>query len=176
MDESELSVWGKALLLKIHVITGWTIPSSPELLNVLIDQYVKYLVEKYNQLNVDEIEYAFRQYGTTIEDWGKAINLNLIDKVLIPYSHNRFLLSGVEEKIKEPKVQKIFTQDELDNSAREDAERQYQCFLRGIDLKALEFNKSILVKDGLMEESGTVIDFFKSRISKGFSNIYLRSK
>lgn len=173
MNESELSKWGKALLLKIHVITGWTIPKSPELLNILIDQVQKYLFEKYPELNPDEIEYAFRSSGTTLEDWGKEMNLNLLDKVLIKYINDRFDLSDNEMKLKEtPVEQKIFSQEELDNSAREDAERQYQLFLKKIEPKGLGINKAILVKDGLMKDNEDVIDFFKKKASLFFSNIY----
>lgn len=168
-------MYGKALLSKIHVITGWTIPNSPELVNILVDQFVKNLIEKYPQLNPDEIEYAFRQKGTTIEDWGKAMNLNLLDSVLIPYVNERFRISEDERRIKEGTkdvVQKIFTQEELDDSAREDAERQYQCFLKGYELKGLSINKAILEKDSLLKEGESVIDFFKRRVSKLATNIY----
>jgi len=101
------------------VITGWTIPNSPELLNILVDQFVKTLSEKYPLLNPDEIEYAFRQHGTAIEDWGKAMNLNLIDSVLTPYINLRFRISEDERRIKEGNrglEQRMFTQQELDDS------------------------------------------------------------
>lgn len=175
LSEVELLLKGKVLLTKIHVITGWTIPNSPELMNVLVDQFVKTLAEKYPGLNMDEIEYAFRQHGTTIEDWGKAMNLNLIDSVLIPYVGYRFRLSEDEERIKSSKnapPQKIFTQEELDNGAREDAERQYQLFLKGYDLKGLDITKCILEKDGLLKEGETVWEFFKKRAAKFHQNIY----
>ena len=75
-------------------------------------------------------------------------------------------------KMPEPVEQKIFTQDELDNSEREDAERQYQMFLRGYKLKGLEFNKPILVKDSFMKEDAGVMDFFKQWAKKGYAHIY----
>lgn len=101
MSEPELKAWSKALLLKIHVITGWTIPAD-ELLNVLLDQFEKKLIEDYPNLNADEIEFAFRSKGTVIEDWGKTMNLNLLDKVLKPYLEERFYVSMDEEKTKKP--------------------------------------------------------------------------
>lgn len=176
MSESEVSMWAKGLLTKIHVITGWTIPNSNELINILTDQFQKILIEKYSMLNPDEIEYAFRQYGTSIEDWGKSLNLSLIDSVLSPYAHKRFDISEDERFINTKKdyTQKIFTQQELDDSAREDAERQYQLFLKGSQLKGLEFNKSILEKDGLISENELVLDFFKRWLSRGHSNIYVK--
>jgi hypothetical protein len=176
MTESEISKWGKGLLAKIHVITGWTIPNSPELLNILTDQFQKNLIEKYPMLNPDEIEYAFRHYGTGIEDWGKAMNLNLIDSVLSPYAHKRSDISEAERIVKTKKdyVQKIFTKEELEDGQREDAERQYQMFKKGFALKALEINKAILVKDGLMKEDEKVIDFFIRKIENCTKNIYVR--
>ncbi len=59
MNEEEVSKWGKTLLLKIYVITGWTIPSDEVLLIILIDQFQKKLVESYINLNTDEVEFLF---------------------------------------------------------------------------------------------------------------------
>lgn len=96
MNDSELSKWSKGLLVKIHVITGWVIPDD-ELMNILIDQFQKKLKESYFNVNVDEIEYAFRTYGTTVKDWGKSMNLALIDEVMIPYLESRAQVSKFEE-------------------------------------------------------------------------------
>jgi hypothetical protein len=99
MDFQELKAWSKALLLKVHVITGWTIPAD-ELLTVLLDQFEKKLAEDYPNMNPDEIEYAFRSKGTVVEDWGKTMNLNLLDKILKPYLHERSYASQTEEKLR----------------------------------------------------------------------------
>ncbi len=178
MTEGEVSKWGKGLLAKIHVITGWTIPNSDELLNILTDQFQKTLIEKYPMLNPDEIEYAFRHHGTSVEDWGKAMNLNLIDTVLVPYCHKRLAISEDERQInryKDTPPQKIFTQEELEDLARGDAESQYQRFLRNIELKGLEFDKSILQKDGLLKEGESVLDYFKRKKELGHRNIYVKA-
>lgn len=174
MTPSEVSKWGKGLLAKIHVITGWTIPNSPELLNILTDQFQKNLIEKYGMLNPDEIEYAFRHHGTDVQDWGKAMNLNLIDSVLSPYAHKRFDISEDERLVNTKKdyVQKIFTYAELEDGQREDAERQYQMFKKNFHLKAVEVNKAILEKDGLLREGESVIDFFTRKKEAGATNIY----
>lgn len=172
----DLLLQGKAMLLKIHVITGWSIPGD-ELMGILVDQFVKHLSEKYINLNIDEIEYAFRQHGTTTKDWGKSMNLNLVDTVLIPYTNNRFLLSQDEEKVKFiPPEQKIFTDEELDDSAREDAERQYQLFLQGYELQALETDRRILEKDGLIKPGENIIEMFKRRVEKQVLNIYIKEE
>lgn len=178
MNESEVSKWGKGLLTKIHVITGWTIPNSEELLSILVDQFQKTLVEKYPMLNPDEIEFAFRQHGTSVEDWGKAMNLNLIDTVLVPYCHKRFEVSEDERNLnrhKDTPEQKIFSQEEIDDTHREDVERQYQLFLKGNEIRSVELNKSILWKDMLLSEGETVVDFFIRKKEKGCKNIYVKN-
>lgn len=99
MSPPELTVWSKAAILKIHVITGWMVPAN-ELLNVLIDQFQKKMIEGYPTINPDELEYAFRTYGTTVKDWGKQMNLSLVDEVLIPYMAARQTVSQIEEQAK----------------------------------------------------------------------------
>ena len=89
MDPEQLVLHAQALLLKIHVITGWRIPENETLLTVLQDQFYKKLIEDYANVNVQEIEYAFRRFGTAIKDWGKDVNLNLIDTVMVQYLAER---------------------------------------------------------------------------------------
>lgn len=96
MEWPELNNWAKALLIKINVITGWVIPEDT--LEVLVDQFRKKLSESYPNCNPDEVEYAFRNYGTTVKDWGKQMNLSLIDEVMIPYLNRRLELSKIEEQ------------------------------------------------------------------------------
>lgn len=174
MTISEISKWSKALLLKIHVITGWTVPNGSEIMNILVDQFEKKLIETFGELNPDEIEYAFRQKGTIVEDYGKSMNLNLLDKILLPYLNERFFISPVEENLATKPKQKIFTQEELDNTAREDAERQYQIFLKGNELRGLAINKPILEKDEMLLGDENVLDFFKRRKENGAKNIYVQ--
>jgi hypothetical protein len=103
MEWDELNKWSKALLIKINAITGWVVPEMT--LEILVDQFRKKLSESYNEVNPDEIEYAFRHYGTVVKDWGKQMNLSLIDEVMIPYLERRLEVSKKEEIIamnKEP--------------------------------------------------------------------------
>jgi len=113
MTDDERFLSAKVLLLKISTITGWTLPIS-EMLDILIDQFQKTLVEKYQNTNIEEIEYAFRSRGMDVKDWGKALNLSLIDEIMIPYLESRFELSRVEEQKSLPKSQekKELTQEE----------------------------------------------------------------
>lgn len=168
------SKWSKALLLKIHVITGWVIPEK-ELLNILVDQFEKKLAEDYGHLNVDEVEYAFRKFGTTKPDWGKQMNLSMIDDVLIPYSNQRMHLSAAEErKNSAPLPTKIYTDQELDNILRGDIETFYQQCRKGILPYSLpEYFKDILVKDGLMKPDEKLSEFLQGKLNSGVQNIYV---
>lgn len=177
MSEKEVLVWGKTLLLKIHVITGWNIPAS-DLLIILVDQFQKKMIESYPDMNVDEIEFAFRQSGTTVKDWGKAMNLSLIDEVLIPYLDERVRLSHAHEERKaKPPDQVILTDKELDDIHRQDVENFFQrCRngkIPGNDLPV--YFSGILKKDRLLITGETVADFFVRRLGNGSKNIYIRS-
>jgi hypothetical protein len=175
MSESEVSLWGKSLLAKIHVITGWVIPDG-ELLTILIDQFQKKLVESYPDMNVDEIEYAFRQGGTTVEDWGKSMNLALLDKVLIDYLGERKRLSHtLEERNVPPPVQVLLTDDQLDDLYREDVENFYQRLRYGRTTNDVpKYFKDILVKDGLLKQDDDATQFFVDRLGRGSENIYIK--
>jgi len=100
MTNDQRKVSAHAIILKIHAITGWTIPASETILDVLVDQFEKKLNESYQNINQDEIEYAFRNKGIDIKDWGKALNLSMIDEVVLPYLSERFELSRMEESMK----------------------------------------------------------------------------
>lgn len=101
MDEEERWFASKTLLLKIHTITGWSIPVS-EMMDILIDQFQLKLTEGYKNLTLKEVEYAFRNKTSDIKDWGKVMNLSLFDEVMLPYLEIRFELSKVEESLKKP--------------------------------------------------------------------------
>lgn len=128
MDDQDISLWSKSLLLKIHMITGWTIPSTEEFVNILREQFTKFLQEKYGDMNPEEIEYAFRSRGTIIEDWGKSMNLNLIDKVLGPYLDERYKVSESERLIAYYKYRPAFD-FKNDISWREMINTDYHYFL-----------------------------------------------
>jgi hypothetical protein len=176
MSEQEVMLWGKTLLLKIHVITGWVIPDS-DLLVILVDQFQKKLVESYPDMNPDEVEYAFRHSGTTVEDWGKAMNLSLIDKVLIPYLGERKILSHqLEERKLPPPPPMILTDQQLNDLHRSDVEMFYQRCRIGITppKKLPDYYKAILVKDGLMKQEDDLSEFFVNRLGKGIENVYVK--
>jgi hypothetical protein len=99
LSETQRLAHSDGLLVKINAITGWVIPGGT-LTDVLVDQFNKKFFESYPTVNPDEIEYAFRSSGTTIKDWGREMNLSLIDQVMIPYMEKRFELSKIEDQEK----------------------------------------------------------------------------
>lgn len=99
MSEEERDLAANKALVLISMITGWTVPSKPDLTEMLVLQLAKKMLESYADVNIEEFEYAFRNKGLDIKDWGKALNLALIDEVMKPYLHNRADLSLQEEKI-----------------------------------------------------------------------------
>lgn len=76
----------------------------------------------------------------------------------------------------EPKEQKIFSRAELDDFKREDAERQFQGFLKGLDLRGTSINQAILEKDELINPGETVMEFFKRKKEAGYLNIYVKQQ
>lgn len=96
MAPADLLLHSQASMLRICVITGWQMPED-ELQDILIDQFMKKLTETYPNVNPEEFEYAFRTYGTTVQDWGKQINLSLIHQVMHPYLTAREHIGKVED-------------------------------------------------------------------------------
>lgn len=105
MTPAQLSAHCKALVLKISVITGWSIPENSEYITILTDQLMKKFADDYQDLNVDEFEYAMRAYGTHIKDWGKGLNLALIDDAICEYKGRRQHLSQMEEQNRQKEPQ-----------------------------------------------------------------------
>lgn len=120
LNEGEIWYHAPALLMKINVITGWTIPDDQNYIGILNDQLIKKLKEDYSTLNFDEIEFAFRKYGTTIKDWGKSVNLSLIDSVLNLYIEDRFDASQLEERLKgQHEKSKVLPYEKTGNEMKE---------------------------------------------------------
>jgi hypothetical protein len=99
MTEPEALLNAKVVLMKIHIITGWALSEEEEMRNILIDQMSKKLTEAYGNVNAQEVEFAFRN-NTSVKDWGKAMNLAMIDEVMLPYLAKRIELSKIEEASK----------------------------------------------------------------------------
>jgi hypothetical protein len=98
LSEMGLRTTTKVLMLKISVITGWIVPDK-ELKIILEDQLSKMFVESFPTVNADEMEFAFR--NNHVKDWGKSMNLNLINEVMEPYLERRREVSKFEEQRRE---------------------------------------------------------------------------
>lgn len=174
VSENELKMWSKALLLKIHVITGWVIPDN-EMLNILLDQFEKKLVEDYADMNSEEIEYAFRRKGTSVKDWGKSMNLSLIDTVLLPYVSERSeLFKAVERKEWNKGLQQvIYTTEQLLNMQRGHVEQSFQCMRKGIVPVLHGYVQETLEMDGFLQKGEMVSDFFVRALNSGWEKLYI---
>jgi hypothetical protein len=191
MDAAELATWIKSLLLKIHIITGWTIPEK-EMMNILLDQFQKKIIENYPDLNGEEIEFAFRSKGTIIEDWGKTMNLNLLDKVLLPYLDNRFKISETERQLNYYKRRPEFNL-EKDIDWRRMIEEDYEFFMSGKNLSTFPHKYyEILVEDKFFDanvyeqfvnaetkeqdaKDEAVLLLFRTARAKNLKNLYVRA-
>ncbi|MGN7818821.1 hypothetical protein ACTJJB_01755 [Chitinophaga sp. 22536] len=94
--DTELHTIIEALILKTAVITGWQLAEDDAYVTILTDQLRKKAIDDYQNINPDEFEYAMRTYGTRIKDWGKALNLALIDDAICEYLGKRQHLSELE--------------------------------------------------------------------------------
>lgn len=131
LGDPELQLHTQALLLKIHVITGWKLTDNEIKQTILENQLMLKLKEDYGNVNTSEIEFAFRKYGKLVKEWGKELNLNLIDDVLDEYLKRREDVSAIEERLlKAPEKEKP-TDEQLLSEARECIEDYYQKFLQG---------------------------------------------
>ncbi|MDI3319976.1 hypothetical protein [Pinibacter soli] len=102
MDNEKLFLSAQALLVKIGIITGWQLSDDDMYLTVITDQFTKKLAEEYGDMNTEEIEFAFRTYGTEVKDWGKQLNLSLIDEVMNKYRTKRRQVSEFEDSKTKP--------------------------------------------------------------------------
>jgi hypothetical protein len=173
LDADKLAKEVKALIIKMNIITGWTYPDDKLYQAILEDQLRKKLQEDYPDMNFTEMEYAFRHFGTVVKDWGKSINLSLIDEVLITYKQSRIEVSNKEERTVKPPEQVLLTDQQLDDLHRGDIEAFYQRCRNGwIPEKMPEYFHRILVKDGLIKDGESLTHFFVERLGRGFGNIY----
>ena len=75
-------------------------------------------------------------------------------------------------KVEKPSEQKIYTDEELDQVARETVEIQYGGFLKGNEIFNPQINRDILLKDKLINGGETVIEFYKRMAGEGRATIY----
>jgi hypothetical protein len=172
MNPSELKIWVEVFLLKISVITGWILPTNEVVMTVLKDQFEKKLLEDYPSLNNEEIEYAFRH--SDIQDWGKELNLNMIDQVLWPYELRRMELSKLEERMQPPPPKKPYDPEEVLNQYRYEIETAFQAIRKGYKPIIHTYFGETLIQDGLMEEGANIHEFLASVVNNpNVKNLYI---
>jgi hypothetical protein len=140
---------------------------------------IEHIISNFGGNNVDEIKLAFEmcmagKLDLRPEDSKCYENFSCAYFSTIMTAYREWSAQAYKFiKPPEKPVQKIFTQDELDNGAREDAERQYQLFLKNYPLRGVDITKCILEQDGLLKNGESVYDFFKRRAMNGNANIYI---
>jgi hypothetical protein len=173
MNPNELKIWVEVFLLKISVITGWVLPSNEVVMTVLKDQFEKKLLEDYPSLNNEEVEYAFRH--SDIQDWGKELNLNMIDQVLWPYELKRRRLSEEEERMQPPPEKKPYNPEEILNQYRFEVETAFQAIRKGYKPIIHIYFAETLIQDGLMQEGANINEFLVSVVNNPeVKNLYTR--
>lgn len=141
---------------------------------------IQHIQENFGGNTVDEIRLAFDMAITgKLDIDSDSVNCYenfscaYFSKIMIAY--RAWSVEAIKTvPVIENNEQRIFTQAELDDSAREDAQRQYRLFLKGHDLKGVAINKPILEKDGFLKEDEGVMDFFKRWASAGKSDVYVK--
>ena len=145
----------------------------------------EHIQQNYGEHRLDEIRLAFDMaiMEKLADSEGEVINPNSFENFCCAYFSK--IMTGYRnwsaqefKQVDKPEMpkQRIFTQDELDDSAREDVERQYGLFVRGIEIKNTLINEPILRKDGLIGEKETVLEFFVKRMNACIPNIYIKKK
>lgn len=104
LPAADVPLHAKAVLIRIHAITGWVIPEDELIYNTLVSEFQNYLTEQCSDMNIDEVSYAVRTYGLQVKDWGKNMNLSLIDQPIAMYRAKRAELSELEERAARPKI------------------------------------------------------------------------
>lgn len=169
----------KEVLRKVMMKVGLRAQNLPNDLEKLV--LYEYIQTNYGGHRLNEISLAFdfAINGELADGDGVAIDANCYENFSCLYfakimNAYRFW-SKQEVKYISPTTkeeQKIFTQDELDDYAREEAEWTYQMFLKGLEITYPEGIRPILVKDGLIKEGELVTDLFKRRLEKQILNLY----
>lgn len=135
-------------------------PSDKESVIVLRDEFRKLLKEQYGEMNTDEIEFAFRERSHTVEDWGKNMNLGLINRILKPYLYDRQDISQAEAGMKKDDT---YTQEASINWWREQIQLSYNQYLKGEEPYIHWYMFDVAVQDKMIEFTGKVPEYSKER-------------
>lgn len=171
----------KEVLRKVMMKIGMRAANLPTELETLV--LFEHIVKNFGGHRLNEIPLAFDFVinGELADKDGEVIEANCYEnfsclyfsKVMNGYRYwSKQEIKFVSPTTKEE--QKIFNQEELDDYAREDAEWQYQMFLKQLPLTYPESNDKILRQDGLLKDGELVMEFFLRRATAGVAHIYSR--
>lgn len=161
LSREEISLVVKALLLRVNVITGWTLPEDVEFRSILYDQVGKKLVQDYHNVNSDEIEYAFRLRAHLVEDYGKGFTLAGFCKVVNPYLSERATASELEMA---HKSRNAWVDLRTSVDWRGQIEENYQHFILGSPFYQRDVHPFVydqLEEDGFIERGAYKFQFRK---------------
>lgn len=162
LTELEMDAATPGLLIKIFTITGWNIPGGEVYADLEIE-FRKQLREKYAEMNVPEIVFAFRTYGHLIEEYGKNLSPVLIDRLLGLYLAKRLEASLHEERLKSQNDEDGFLASRSADWFRGEIETAYQRFKAGerfLKLRPHPHWYKILSGDGLISPN-----YYRLRLS-----------
>lgn len=148
MESDELNLSTRKMLINISVITGWTLPPNEVYLNLFVDQLLQKMKEAYGSITEAEIEYAFRNKPSDVKDWGKPINLAMIDDVIRPFLQQRFELSEQEQQFSNQLLQLPTSSKVLDDA-------EWQEWLE--DIAKYEINKIPCDSYDYLERKGELL-------------------
>lgn len=177
LPEQEIGATSMRLLFSISVITGWEIPNNDAYQETLTRQLYLKIKESYGSCTEEEILYAMRNYSQGVEEYGKPINLKLIDDVMVKYiSEKQQLANYLERKRQDENEERKteYTEEHYKNDLRKNAQISYRIFLSGVVPRSVEAHRNILKEDQLInDDEKSIIEYFTEWKSRGVENIYI---
>ena len=143
----------------------------------------EHITQNYPGNRLDEIKLAFEMavMGTLNDETGKPLDANCYENFSCGYfskimnAYRRWASEEYRMAVKDkPPPQRIFTDTELDDSAREMVQIQFKLFLSGNEVKFPQTNEAILLKDGLLNPGESVVGLFNRKAEQGHTNIYTK--
>lgn len=96
MSAIHVSTYAAGLMIRIHAAMGWSMPTDDVTTNALIHEFTQYVSESCGDMTPEEIAYSVRTNGVGVKEWGKNMNLALIDQCVSEYRAERARLSEAE--------------------------------------------------------------------------------
>jgi hypothetical protein len=148
LSQSELQVQLHQALIRLSVITGWIMPSD-DIQDILFDEFKRKIIDCYGNMNIHELMWAIRYCSKHVNNWGKELNLVLIDEILDIYLGKRREVSNIEEHKKKPQPM-IEEQKEL-------TEEQYQEFYDAVKAQSLKAEFVPVMLYDWLDKKGEVV-------------------